>query len=108
MKKQCKIQKKINKLKAYELQEQGYDTVEANIKLGFPADLRDYGIGAQILKDLGITEIDLMTNNPKKISGLEGYDIKINSRIPIQLEHNKHNEFYLKTKKDKMNHHLSI
>ena len=98
----------INKLKAYELQEQGYDTVEANIKLGFPADLRDYGIGAQILKDLGIKEIDLMTNNPKKISGLEGYDIKINNRIPIQLEYNKHNKFYLETKKDKMNHHLSI
>ncbi len=98
----------INKLKAYNLQDDGYDTVEANLKLGFPADLRDYGIGAQIIKDLGISQIDLMTNNPKKISGLEGYDISINSRVPIQLNHNEFNEFYLKTKKDKMNHLLKF
>ncbi len=98
----------INKLKAYNLQDEGYDTVEANLKLGFPADLRDYGIGAQIIKDLGISQIDLMTNNPKKISGLEGYDISINSRVPIQLNHNEFNEFYLKTKKDKLNHLLKF
>ncbi len=98
----------INKLKAYNLQDDGYDTVEANLKLGFPADLRDYGIGAQILKDLGVCKIDLMTNNPKKVSGLEGYDISINGRVPIQLNHNEFNEFYLKTKKDKMNHLLKF
>lgn len=98
----------INKLRAYALQDEGMDTVEANLHLGFPADLRDYGIGAQILKDLGVSVIDLMTNNPKKISGLEGYDIVINQRIPIQISHNHHNEFYLKTKKTKLQHHLEI
>ncbi|MGL5955732.1 MAG: bifunctional 3,4-dihydroxy-2-butanone-4-phosphate synthase/GTP cyclohydrolase II [Brevinema sp.] len=98
----------INKLKAYTLQDQGFDTVEANLHLGFPADLRDYGVGAQILKDLGIKKIDLMTNNPKKISGLAGYDIQINKRIPIQVPHNQHNKFYLQTKKDKLKHQLKF
>ncbi len=98
----------INKIKAYSLQDKGMDTVEANIALGFPEDMRDYGIGAQILADLGVKKIKLMTNNPKKITGITGYGIEIVERIPIQMNHNERNEHYLKTKKDKMGHILSF
>ena len=98
----------INKIKAYNLQDQGMDTVEANLALGFAEDLRDYGIGAQILADLGVTKVKLMTNNPLKLSGLSGYGIEIVSREPIQLNHNERNEFYMKTKKDKMGHLLKF
>jgi len=96
----------INKIKAYKLQDQGMDTVEANIALGFPEDLRDYGIGAQILYDLGVKKVKLMTNNPKKISGISGYGIEIVDRVPIKMNHNEKNEFYLQTKKEKMGHIL--
>ncbi len=98
----------INKLKAYKLQrEKGMDTVEANQSLGFKADLREYGIGAQMLKDLGLGKIRLLTNNPQKIVGLEGYGLQVTKRIPLELDPNKENLTYLKTKKDKMGHLLS-
>jgi len=96
----------VNKIKAYELQDQGMDTVEANEKLGFKADLREYGIGAQILVDLGIKKMNLLTNNPKKIIGLNGYGIEIIDRIPIEASPNDRNKSYLKTKKNKLGHIL--
>ncbi|ATH92223.1 3,4-dihydroxy-2-butanone 4-phosphate synthase [Bacillus glycinifermentans] len=96
----------INKLKAYKLQEEGYDTVQANEQLGFLPDLRNYGIGAQILRDLGVKNMKLLTNNPRKIAGLEGYGLTIADRIPLQMEMNKDNENYLKTKKTKLGHLL--
>lgn len=92
------------KLHAYELQEQGMDTVEANIHLGFRADLRDYGIGAQILEDLGMNKVSLLTNNPAKIEGLDKYGININERVPLVLQASEHNGFYLATKRDKLGH----
>lgn len=98
----------INKLKAYKLQEEGLDTVDANLKLGFPADLRDYGIGAQILKDLGIRQIRLLTNNPRKIKGLEGYGLEVVERVPIQMQENKDNTSYLHTKQAKLGHMLKF
>ncbi|WP_050606869.1 bifunctional 3,4-dihydroxy-2-butanone-4-phosphate synthase/GTP cyclohydrolase II [Clostridium niameyense] len=98
----------LNKLKAYSLQEKGLDTVEANLALGFEEDLRDYGIGAQILKDLGIKNIKLMTNNPKKIAGLSGYGIKVVERVPIDMGCRNENKMYLKTKKEKMGHFINV
>jgi 3,4-dihydroxy 2-butanone 4-phosphate synthase/GTP cyclohydrolase II len=95
-----------NKLHAYALQEQGLDTVEANEQLGFAADLRDYGVGAQILADLGLRVIRLLTNNPRKIIGLEGYGLKVEERMPIHFDASKHNARYLKTKKEKLGHML--
>ena len=96
----------VNKIKAYCLQEKGRDTVEANVDLGFAPDLRDYGVGAQILLDLGLKKFNLITNNPKKIVALEGYDIEIADRIAIPSPINKYNEFYMRTKKEKMEHML--
>lgn len=98
----------MNKLRAYKLQEEGYDTVEANAKLGFGADLREYGIGAQILKDLGIKQIKLLTNNPRKIKGLKGYDLEVVDRVPIQMPTREENENYLKTKHSKLGHLLNF
>lgn len=96
----------LNKLKAYKLQEQGMDTVEANIALGFAMDSRDYGVGAQILRDLGITKMRLMSNNPKKRAGLIGYGLEIVENVGIECAHNPHNEKYLQTKRDKMGHEI--
>ena len=98
----------MNKLKAYKLQEQGADTVEANLMLGFGMDTRDYGVGAQILHDLGVRKMRLMTNNPKKRTGLVGYGLEIVENVPIEIAANKHNQRYLRTKKEKMGHSLSL
>jgi 3,4-dihydroxy 2-butanone 4-phosphate synthase/GTP cyclohydrolase II len=96
-----------NKIRAYQLQDQGKDTVEANLALGFPADLRDYGIGAQILVDLGVRQLKLLTNNPKKVVGLQGYGLEITERIPLEIRPNPINSLYLKTKRDKLGHLIS-
>lgn len=98
----------INKLKAYKLQEQGFDTLEANLKLGFKGDEREYGIGAQILRDLGVHKMKLMSNNPTKRTGLLGYGLEITENVAIEIQSNEHNELYLKTKKDKMGHSLKM
>jgi len=98
----------VNKLKAYELQRQGYDTVEANEKLGFKADLRDYGIGAQMLADIGVRKMRLMTNNPKKMVGLQGYGLSVVEQVPIEVHTNVYNQGYLTCKKLKMGHTLNI
>lgn len=98
----------LNKLKAYKLQEEGLDTVEANLRLGFKSDQRDYGVGAQILRDLGVTKMKLMSNNPTKRTGLVGYGLEIVENIAIEIESNNHNEFYLQTKRDKMGHLLKV
>jgi 3,4-dihydroxy 2-butanone 4-phosphate synthase/GTP cyclohydrolase II len=92
------------KIHAYKLQEEGFDTVQANLKLGFPSDLREYGLGAQILFDLGVRQIRLLTNNPKKVVGLAGYGLRITETVPIRIEANAHNKTYLRTKRNKMGH----
>ena len=94
----------INKLKAYKLQEKGYDTLDANLKLGFKGDARDYGVGAQILRSVNISKMRLLSNNPKKRVGLVGYGLEIVENIPLEIDSNEHNAFYLKTKRDKMGH----
>ncbi|MBK5285045.1 MAG: GTP cyclohydrolase II, partial [Bacteroidia bacterium] len=98
----------LNKLKAYKLQEQGMDTVEANLELGFGMDERDYGVGAQILRDLGVTKMRLMTNNPTKRAGLIGYGLEIVENIPLEIQSNAHNKLYLETKRDKMGHSIKL
>ena len=96
----------LNKLRAYELQDQGADTVEANERLGFKADQRDYGIGAQILRDLGVRTMRLLTNNPRKFVGLEGYGLEIVDRVPLRIAANEHSERYLRAKREKLGHAL--
>src|SRR3712207_1269190 len=96
----------LNKLKAYNLQDDGLDTVEANLAMGLPADLRDYGIGAQILVDLGLSSIRILTNNPKKIRGLEGYGLSVSAQVPIVHAPNPHNEAYLRAKAQRLGHTL--
>ena len=98
----------VNKLKAYHLQEQGFDTVDANIKLGFKPDERDYGIGAQILRAQKVSKMRLITNNPVKRTGLEGYGLEVTEIVPIVIEPNQYNERYLKTKQDRMGHELHL
>ena len=98
----------VNKLRAYRLQDEGMDTVEANESLGFRADLRDYGIGAQILHDLGVGKIRLLTNNPKKVVGLHGYGLDIVERVPLEIDPNTINQRYLQTKRDKLGHLILI
>ena len=98
----------MNKLKAYKLQEEGRDTVQANEELGFQSDERDYGVGAQILRDLGISKIRLMSNNPKKRAGLIGYGLEIVDNVAIEIESNEHNKLYLETKRDKMGHSIKV
>ena len=97
-----------NKILAYKLQEEGYDTLDANIKLGFKGDERDYGIGAQIIRSLNIRKMRLMSNNPTKRAGLIGYGLEITETVPLEIESNKHNELYLKTKRDRMGHTLKM
>ena len=96
----------LNKLKAYELQENGLDTVEANLELGLPADAREYGIGNQILSDLGLTTIRILTNNPKKLTAIEGFGLTVVEQVPIETEQNPENRLYLETKRDKLGHRL--
>jgi 3,4-dihydroxy 2-butanone 4-phosphate synthase/GTP cyclohydrolase II len=98
----------VNKLRAYNLQDEGYDTAEANVQLGFKPDLRDYGIGAQILRDLGVRKMKLLTNNPKKIIGLEGYGLEVVQRVPIEMVPTRRNRAYLATKRDKLGHLLTL
>lgn len=98
----------LNKLKAYKLQEKGFDTVDANLELGFQMDERDYGVGAQIIRDLGISKMKLMSNNPRKRTGLVGYGLEVVENVPIQIKSNPHNEKYLQTKKDKLGHSLNL
>jgi 3,4-dihydroxy 2-butanone 4-phosphate synthase/GTP cyclohydrolase II len=97
-----------NKLRAYNLQDQGFDTAEANVKLGFKPDLRDYGLGAQILRDLGVRRMRLLTNNPKKIVGLEGYGLEVVERVSIEMPPTRRNRAYLQTKRDKLGHLLTL
>jgi len=98
----------LNKIRAYALQDQGLDTVEANHRLGFADDLRDYGIGAQILRDLGIRKMRLLTNNVRKIKGIAGHGLEVVERVPLEVDRNPYNEAYLRTKRDKLGHLLNL